>query len=522
MPQHLSKQVHDPDQAFFGHPKPLKGLFFTELWERFSYYGIRPLLILYMAALVADGGLGLDRPTASAIVGLFAGSMYLMTLLGGWVADNYLGQERAVWYGSLIIAFGHLSIALAALFGHFFFYFGLVLIVIGSGLFKTCISVIVGTLYQAQDSRRDAGFSIFYMGINLGSLIAPLLTGLLVKEHGWHWGFGIGGVGMLIALLIFKLITVPQLKQFNHVQGNENNWARPVHYNPKAPQMIIGFIAVVGLIIGLVSLGIININPIQIATYFTITICICIALYFSYLLLFAGLNNTEKKQIIICFILLITAALFWSAFEQKPTSFNLFAQDFTDRQFFGFEIPAVWFQSINPLFIIIFAPIIAWLWVKLGKQNLDPSYITKFIIALLLAAGGFLVMSIASYLITQNGGTVSALWIASSLLLLTLGELCLSPVGLSTMTKLAPTIIRGQVMGLWFTASALGNLMAGLIGGHVSIHEVDQLPLLFVRCVIALLLGALVLWLMRKLIRKLLNQTSTPSQKSIDMQLEKV
>jgi POT family proton-dependent oligopeptide transporter len=189
--------------------------------------------------------------------------------------------------------------------------------VIGSGLFKTCISVIVGTLYQAQDSRRDAGFSIFYMGINLGSLIAPLLTGLLVKEHGWHWGFGIGGVGMLIALLIFKLITVPQLKQFNHVRGNENNWARPVHYNPKAPQMIIGFLAVVGLIIGLVSLGIININPIQIATYFTITICICIALYFCYLLLFAGLNNTEKKQIIICFILLITAALFWSAFEQN-------------------------------------------------------------------------------------------------------------------------------------------------------------------------------------------------------------
>ncbi|KAF1024644.1 MAG: Di-/tripeptide transporter [Acinetobacter bereziniae] len=288
--------------------------------------------------------------------------------------------------------------------------------------------------------------------------------------------------------------------------------------------MIIGFIAVVGLIIGLVSLGIININPIQIATYFTITICICIALYFCYLLLFAGLNQTEKKQIIICFILLITAALFWSAFEQKPTSFNLFAQDFTDRQFFGFEIPAVWFQSINPLFIIIFAPIIAWLWVKLRKQNRDPSYITKFIIALLLTAGGFLVMSIAiaSYLITQNGGTVSALWIASSLLLLTLGELCLSPVGLSTMTKLAPTIIRGQVMGLWFTASALGNLMAGLIGGHVSINEVDQLPLLFVRCVIALLLGALVLWLMKKSIRKLLNQTSTPSQKSLDIQLEKV
>lgn len=214
----MKHELEQSDKAFFGHPKPLKTLFFTELWERFSYYGIRPLLVLYMVAMVNDGGLGLDRPTAAAIVGLFSGSMYLMTVLGGWIADNWLGQARAVWYGSIIIALGHLSIALTTIFDQFFFYFGLVLIVLGTGLFKTCISVIVGTLYKAQDSRRDAGFSIFYMGINTGSFIAPLITGLLARDYGWHLGFGIGGIGMLIALLIFRFLAIPQLQTFNELR----------------------------------------------------------------------------------------------------------------------------------------------------------------------------------------------------------------------------------------------------------------------------------------------------------------
>ncbi|AYO55141.1 peptide MFS transporter [Acinetobacter wuhouensis] len=515
----MSQDLKQYDQAFMGHPKPLKGLFFTELWERFSYYGIRPLLILYMAAMIADGGLGLDRPSASAIVGLFAGSMYLMTVLGGWVADRWLGQEKAVWYGSLIIACGHISIALTALFSHFFFYFGLVLIVIGSGLFKTCISVIVGTLYKAQDTRRDAGFSIFYMGINLGSVLAPLVTGLLVKDYGWHWGFGIGGIGMLISLIIFRVMTVPQLKKFNALQGAETTWDKAVHYDKNAPKVVALFLVLVAVVVTLTSLGYLHINPVIIVKYLTVSICIAIIAYFAYLLLFANLNTTEKKKIIICFVLLMTAALFWSAFEQKPTSFNLFAQDFTNRQFLGFEIPAVWFQSVNPILIVIFAPIAAWLWMKLGKSNRDPSYISKFIIALVLAACGFGLMVLASHSVIQNhGNTVSPLWLIGAMLFLTLGELCLSPVGLSAMTKLAPNVLRGQIMGLWFTASALGNLMAGLIGGHVSADEINQLPTLFMRCVIALLIGAVILWLLRTPIRKLLDQTAstkpTPIQNS--------
>lgn len=511
----MKHELKQPDKAFFGHPKPLQGLFFTELWERFSYYGIQPLLILYMIAMVNEGGLALDRPTAAAIVGLFAGSMYLMTVFGGWVADNWLGQARAVWYGSIIIALGHLSIALSSLFNQSFFYLGLVLIVLGTGLFKTCISVIVGTLYKTHDARRDAGFSIFYMGINMGSFIAPLITGLLVQNHGWHLGFGIGGIGMLIALLIFRFFALPQLQTFNELRQETNTCNKPVVDNKNAPKIVFSFLFVVAMIIALTLFGIIHINPVVVATYLTVGIGLGIIAYFAYLLLFLNLDQNDKFKIIICFVLLITSALFWSAFEQKPTSFNLFAQDYTNRNILGFEIPTVWFQSINAFFIIIFAPIAAWLWAKLGKSNKDPNYISKFIIALLLAAGGFLVMSFASRFAISDG-LVSPLWIVGSLFLLTLGELCLSPIGLSTMTKLAPNVIRGQIMGLWFTGTALGNLMAGLIGGQVSADAIEHLPSLFMRCVLALVIGAIVLFLLKKPLNKLMNKTSNKVQPNLE------
>lgn len=215
-------------RTFFGHPYPLGPLFFTEMWERFSFYGIRPLLILFMAATVYDGGLGLARENASAIVGIFAGSMYLAALPGGWLADNWLGQRKAVWYGSILIALGHLSIALSAVMGTNLFFIGLMFIVLGSGLFKTCISVMVGTLYKKGDARRDGGFSLFYMGINIGSFIAPLISGWLIKSHGWHWGFGIGGIGMLVALVIFRVFAVPAMKRYDREVGLDSTWNSPV------------------------------------------------------------------------------------------------------------------------------------------------------------------------------------------------------------------------------------------------------------------------------------------------------
>lgn len=503
----MPTKTENIDTAFMGHPKPLRSLFFTELWERFSYYGIRPLLILYMIAMVSDGGLGLDRPTAAAVVGLFAGSMYLVTLLGGWLADNWLGQTKAVWYGSLIIALGHLSIAVTPLWGHFFFYFGLVLIVLGSGLFKTCISVIVGTLYDAQDQRRDAGFSIFYMGINLGAFIAPLITGFLIQDHGWHWGFGIGGLGMLIALVIFRVISIPQVRQFNQIRQRENECEHPARRSLHVAKVLAVFLGSLAAVIALVATDTMTINPVEVVKYMTVFIVLCVGLYFAYLLLFCHLSRQDKFKLVVVFILLVIAALFWAAFEQKPTSFNLFAQDYTNRMVGGFEIPTVWFQSVNALFIIVFAPMAAWLWLALGKRNAEPNYMSKFVIALLLAAGGFLLMALAAKTVLQQGGLVSPMWLVGSILLLTLGELCLSPVGLSTMTKLAPDIMRGQVMGLWFTASALGNLMASMIGGQVSQDALDNLPTLFMRCVIALIIGAVVLFLLKKPVMRLLHNT---------------
>lgn len=539
----------DPDQSFYGHPRPLKGLFLTELWERFSYYGIRPLLILYMSAMVAEGGLGLERASAAALVGLFAGSIYLMTIFGGWIADNWLGQAKSVWYGSIIIALGHLSIAASAILDHFFFYFGLVLIVLGTGLLKTCIAVIVGTLYSATDSRRDAGFSIFYMGINIGAFCAPLVTGFLVEHYAWHIGFGIGGLGMLIALITFRFYVLPQLQDFNQTappstrrtdpasasttprsvmssstdatgsaQTSQTSipastsaarFDQPVVKNPYAPAIVLGFLVILAVIIGLVTTGLIQINTVVLATYLTVFIALCLLLYLLYFMYSTRFSKPEKFKILLCFILIFAAALFWAALEQQPTAFNLFARDYTERMLWGLQIPTVWFQSLNPIFIVLFAPLTAALWIKLGKANKDPSYMVKFALALLFAALGYLVMALASQaVVTGQGSLVSPFWLVSSLFLLTMGELFLSPIGLSAMTKLSPTLIRGQIMGLWCTAIALGNLLAGLIGGHMISNAVEELPGLFMQCIFILCIGAIVLFLLNPVMKKYLQSQS--------------
>jgi POT family proton-dependent oligopeptide transporter len=320
---------------------------------------------------------------------------------------------------------------------------------------------------------------------------------------------------MLIALFIFRIFAIPQLQTFNQLRQKNDNCNKPIVENKNAPKIAFSFLLSVAVISALTFFGVIHINPVAVATYLTVSIGIGIIAYFAYLLLFLNLEQHDKFKIIVCFVLLATSALFWSAFEQKPTSFNLFAQDYTDRIVFGFEIPTVWFQSINALFIIVFAPVAAWLWTKLGKSNKDPSYISKFIIALLLAAGGFLLMSFASRFAIA-GGLVSPFWLVGTIFLLTIGELCLSPIGLSTMTKLAPDVIRGQIMGLWFTGSALGNLIAGLIGGHVSADNIDHLPTLFMRCVLALVIGAIVLFLLKKPINRLMNKSTSKVQPNLE------
>ncbi|MCM2131358.1 peptide MFS transporter [Larsenimonas rhizosphaerae] len=496
------------DRGFLGHPRALGPLFFTELWERFSYYGIRPLLVLFMAATLQEGGLGFSSTTASAIVGIFAGTMYLATLPGGWLADNWLGQQRAVWYGSLIIALGHLCIAVSAMLGAPAFFLGLGFIVIGSGLFKTCISVMVGSLYGEGDARRDGGFAIFYMGINIGGLLAPLLTGVLMRELGWHWGFGIGGLGMLVALAIFRLGAVPAMKRGDQLRDRDASWDGPAVQRQGVGRWVAGIGAAVAVTVGLAMAGYIPIDPVAIATSMTTIIILCALGYFIFLAFFNGLSGEERLRVGVCFLLVAAAACFWASFEQQPTSYNLFGRDFTDRMIGDFQVPTVWIQSLNPLFIIVLGPIFGWLWPALGRRGREPGSPVKFVMGLLFAAAGFGLMVLAAQRIVDGTEAVSLWWITGSIFLLTVGEMCLSPVGLSSMSALAPYKMRGQVMGLWFTATALGNLVAGLIGGHVNPEEITQLPELFGRCALALIIVAAVLMLLTRPIKRLLRNNS--------------
>ncbi|STQ87112.1 MFS transporter [Helicobacter muridarum] len=499
-----SKSHHHIETSFIGHPKPLFGLFLTELWERFSYYGIRPLLILFMIAAISEGGFEMDRATASAIVGIFAGSLYLATLPGGYLADHWLGQKNATLIGAFFIALGHLSIAFSV-FLTFFFFLGLILIVIGTGLFKTCSSVMVGMLYKQNDARRDSGFTIFYMGINLGAVIAPLACGLMAENYGWHLGFGIGGLGMLISLLVFYFKAIPDFNEYSDKLSLEKSWEVPLSSQPKNIKIWTGIAAIViAIIVAMCGSGIITVEPVFIAKNMAFLIAGCSILYFAYLYFLSGLNKGEQKNLVLVFILFVASASFWSTFEQQPISFNLFAKDFTNRVVFGFEIPIVWFQSINAFFIIIFAPIISAMWIFLANKNLNIKSITKFALGMIITGIGFAVMMFAAKIVLQSGGLVSPLWLVASFFLLTLGELFISPVGMSIMTQIAPSRIKGQIMGLWFVGLSLGNLMAGLLGGHVQADNIDTLPSFFESQLWMLIGVATLLFVINSFLRKLI------------------
>ena len=496
-------KVKTLDNAFFGHPKPLSSLFFTEMWERFSFYGIRPLLILFMVASLQNNGLGIDTVTASAIVGIFGGAIYIAALPGGWIADNWLGQEGSVWYGSIIIALGHLSIALSAWLAVHFFYLGLILIVIGSGLFKTCISVIVGMLYKDGDHRRDSGFSIFYMGINLGAFLAPIVGGFLSEEYGWHAGFAVGGIGMLIALVIFRMSAMPSMTKFAKAENVENSWGAPKNVSKATKNWVFGSIATLIIVFIGVSFELIPFSPVVIVDYTMVIIAVCVVGYFLGLFFFAKLNRKERFQLIICLILFTASAFFWSAFEQQPTSMNLFVDSYTDRVIFGYEVPTAWFQSINSIFIIIFAPLFAILWPMMYRYNMEPSSITKFAFGLFFAAIGFVCLYIASKIVMSGDALASPMWMVACMLFLTFGELCLNPVGLSIMTKIAPKMIRGQIMGLWFASLSLGNLVASKVGGNVQADTIGDLPGIFQTVIIALVVVGGILLILNIPIRKI-------------------
>ncbi|MGP5662135.1 peptide MFS transporter [Psychrobacter celer] len=501
-------ELESLENGFMGHPKPLHPLFFTEMWERFSYYSIRPLLVLFMVATVGSGGFGFDEVTASAIYGIFAGSLYLAAVPGGWLADNWLGQERALWWGSVIIALGHLCIALSAMFGMTLFFVGLICIVLGSGLFKTCISVMVGALYTKGDVRRDSGFTLFYMGINIGALLAALIVGVFKEKGMWHAGFGVGGLGMLISLLIYRFSAQKTLTYYAKAKGISAEWERSNDRYHNIGRWVAGFLALLVAVIVLVATGIMPFEASMVAEYMTYIIAAVVIGYFAVMFVSPRLDKTDKLRLLICFILIIGSTLFWSSFEQQPTSFNLFADRYTDLNVLGFEIPSIWFQSLNPLFILLLAPIVSALWVKLGNRGIEPNSMVKFALGMLITAAGFGLMIIASKnILTNETGLASPLWLVGSLLLLTLGELALSPVGLSSMTKLAPKGMQGQMMGLFFASVAMGNLVAAFFGGHVSADKIEGLPKLFTTMTVFLVVTAVILLLLAKPISTMLKNS---------------
>jgi len=487
------------DTRFFGHPRGLATLFFTETWERFSFYGLRPLLVLFMAAALAEGGFGFDRGQASAIVGIYGAFVYVASLPGGWVADRLLGLRRAILIGAILITAGHLSIGLSGLAGSgagkIFFFLGLILIVFGTGLLKPNISAIVGDLYPEGGARRDAGFSIFYMGINLGAFAGQLVTGFLGESVGWHYGFGAAGVGMLIGLIVYW-ITAPKTLGPIGLEPTRNPDVRLQRKEERQVKLALGIgIGVIAVVFTLAATGMMTLDAQVLGGYMTFVLVGIAVAFFGYVFVAGNLSSDERKRVGVIVVLFIFAAIFWSAFEQAPTSLNLFARDFTDRQLGSFTVPATWFQSVNAAFIILCAPVFAAIWTGLGKRGIDLSSPAKFTLGLFFAGLGFFIMIFAANRVVASGGTllVSPWWLVASYFLQTLGELCLSPVGLSSMTKLSPRKFVGQMMGIWFLASAVGNLIGGLVGGNVDPEKLEQMPKLFTVTTMSLFIATAIL-----------------------------
>jgi POT family proton-dependent oligopeptide transporter len=436
------------DAGFFGHPRGLSTLFFTEMWERFSYYGMRAFLILYMTASAANGGLGFADTQAASIYGLYTGSVWGGSILGGIIADRFLGQYRSVLLGGAIIAAGHFTLAFHALP---FFYSGLALIVIGTGLLKPNVSTMVGSLYPADDSRRDAGFSLFYMGINLGAMLGPIIAGYLAQRVDWHLGFACAGVGMALGLTQY-VWGRGRLKAAIERLSLERQSRRAAAASQTAQADARGFTA------------------------------------------------SEWKRIGMILILVAAATLFWAAYEQAGSTLTLFADRYTRLDVFGIPFPSSWFQSVQPIFVILLAPVFAWIWIRLGRR--EPSIAAKFGLGLLFMGAAFLIL-IPAGAMAQAGGNVrvSPWWLFWSYAVSELGELCISPVGLSAVTRLAPLRIVGLMMGVWFLGSTFGNLLAGYAAALPTYMSFEGL---FVLVTAILAVAALVMFALIKPIQRLM------------------
>ncbi|UHA71763.1 peptide MFS transporter [Paenibacillus sp. 481] len=433
-----------PQKGFFGHPKGLFTLFFTEFWERFSYYGMRAILVYYMYYEVSKGGLGFDESTALAIVSIYGSLVYMSGIIGGWLADRIFGTSKAVFYGGILIMLGHLVLSFPGNISLFFV--SMILIVLGTGLLKPNVSSVVGDIYSPTDHRRDAGFSIFYMGINMGAFIAPLIVGTVGMNVGFHMGFGLAAVGMLLGLAVFMLTKKKNLGLAGTIVANPLSQAekKKVFTTMGIAAVLLAILVAIAIPTGLLTFK----------TFIALVGVLGIVIPTSYFIVMYRSPKTtavEKSRIIAYIPLFIASVMFWAIQEQGATILANYADKRTQLEFAGIHISPAWFQSLNPLFIILLAPVFAWLWVKLG--NRQPSIPQKFSFGLLFAGLSFLVILLPAY-IGGHSALVNPLWLVLSYLIVVLGELCLSPVGLSATTKLAPVAFSAQTMSLWFLSNA--------------------------------------------------------------------
>jgi POT family proton-dependent oligopeptide transporter len=484
------------EAQLFGHPRGLATLFFTEMWERFTYYGMRAILVLFLVGAIEQGGLGIDDRTGNAIYGLYISATYLLSLFGGWIADRLTGAQRAVWWGGILIMLGNAMLAIGSTR---LFFVGLIVIVFGVGLLKPNISAIVAQIYPEGGSRRDAGFSIFYMGINTGAFLGSTIVPILAARYGWRAGFAAPALGMALGLVQFQMTRhylgaagiEPGVSQTD-VGKTRNAW--------------IAVIVVTGALLaicGAAIAGYLHIDPVALLSgSFWAMVAFSIG-YFTYLLFFAGLDTAERKRVFVMIALFIACAMFWAGFEQTGASLNLFADRYTDRDIFGWVMPAGVLQNVNPFFIIIFSPVFAALWVQLGKRNLDPSAPAKFALGLIFMGVGFVVMYFAAQFVAA-GQKVLPTWLILTYMFHTWGELCLSPVGLSSMSKLAPTRFVGQALGVWFLATAIGNNLAGQIAGEFDGSNVAAMPHQYLGIFWWGLIGGAVMFAITPLAKKLM------------------
>jgi len=500
--------VPSRDTAFFGHPRGLSTLFFTEFWERFSYYGMRALLILFMTAPIAAGGLAFDTAKAGTIYGAYTALVYLASVPGGWLADRFLGQRRATLYGGVVIMLGHISLAVPTVGA---FYLGLVLVISGTGLLKPNVSTMVGQLYSPQDARRDAGFSLYYMGINLGASISPFITGWLAQsapfqrllgsvgltpEHSWHWGFAMAAVGMFFGLLQY----LAGWKYLGEAGMNPVTPESPEARMHQRFQLQAGIAIASLLVIAVIALtrtGKLTITPEGVSQSIGYLLIAVVVGTFARLLLARGWTTPERNRLLALLVLFGASSIFWALYEQAGSTLNLFAQRNTDTTLFGWSFPPSWFQAVPPIFVITMAPAFAWLWLKLGPR--EPSSPAKFVIGLVFVSAGFAVLMIPA----ASGAKASPLWLVLTYFLHVVGEMCLSPIGLSVTTKLAPTPVQGLMMGVWFMSISVGSYLGGRVA---SLYEAYALQTLFGVVAASALVAAIILALLLRPIGRMVGK----------------